>query len=114
LAPIEDALADIESLPPREEFSYTIIADKHGVRRSILTRRHQAIHGLREVKAVNQRDITLQQEERTVKYIEELRERHLPPTRQMIKNFASTIAKKSVSERLVTRFLNRNKADLTS
>ncbi|KAF1973279.1 hypothetical protein BU23DRAFT_425426, partial [Bimuria novae-zelandiae CBS 107.79] len=48
-----------------------------------------------------------------VKYIEGLIARHLLPIREMIRNFASTIAKELVSESWVTRFINRHSIHLT-
>lgn len=47
-------------------------------------------------------------------YIKELSKRGLAPTRQMIRNFASTIAKERVSESWVTRFINRHSIHLIS
>jgi hypothetical protein len=61
-----------------------------------------------EDAAIAQCKITPQQKEELVKYIEGLTERHLPPTRQMIQNFATEIAGDEVSESWVTRFLNRH------
>ncbi|KAF1963959.1 hypothetical protein BU23DRAFT_384350, partial [Bimuria novae-zelandiae CBS 107.79] len=49
-----------------------------------------------------------------VKYIEGLIARHLPPTREIIRNFASIIAKEPVSESWVTRFINWYSIYLTS
>jgi hypothetical protein len=49
-----------------------------------------------------------------VKYIEELTKRHLQPTREMIRNFASTMAQEEVSESWVTRFINRYNIQLIS
>ena len=40
IALIDDALAKIELLEPGEKFTYTEIAHKYGLWRSILTRRH--------------------------------------------------------------------------
>ena len=40
--------------------------------------------------------------------------RGLPPTREMIANFASSIAQSTVSKSWVTRFLNRHHDHLTS
>jgi hypothetical protein len=40
MALIDDALAELESLGPGEDFLYRKIAAKHGVVRSTLTRRH--------------------------------------------------------------------------
>ncbi len=47
-------------------------------------------------------------------YIEGLSGRHLPPTRDTVRNFASTIAKHKVLESWVTRFINRNDVHLIS
>jgi hypothetical protein len=55
-----------------------------------------------------------QQELELVAYREELTKRALPPTRAMIRNFASEVAEERVSESWVTRFINRNKDDLVS
>ncbi|KAF1975308.1 hypothetical protein BU23DRAFT_409832, partial [Bimuria novae-zelandiae CBS 107.79] len=61
-----------------------------------------------------QQKLTPQQEEELVQYIKRLTERHMPPTREMIQNFASTIAKEPVSESWVTRFINRHSIHLIS
>ncbi|KAF2819464.1 hypothetical protein CC86DRAFT_307454, partial [Ophiobolus disseminans] len=58
----------------------------------------------REVKYCNQQQLTLQQEDELVLYIEGLTKRGLPPTRDTVQNFASTIAHKRVSESWVTQF----------
>ena len=52
MAPIDDALAEIESLGPGEKFSYTKIANKYGVWRLILTRRHKAKTRSRKEQAI--------------------------------------------------------------
>ena len=98
MAPIDDALAELESLEPREEYSYRKIAAKYGVVRSTLTRRHQGLVRPAQVKNFNQQKLTPEQEIELVQYIKGLAERHLPPTREMIRNFASTMAKEPVSE----------------
>lgn len=106
MAPIDDALAEIEALESSEEFSYKNIANKYGIWRSTLTRRHKAITQSHATKIINQQKLTPQQEAELVQYIEGLTARRLPPTREMIHNFASTIAKEPVSESWVTRFIN--------
>src|SRR3954468_21093073 len=98
MVPISHSIAEIESLKPGEQFSYTKIAKKYGVVRSTLTRRHQAVTQPRADKAINQQKLNPQQEQELVKYIEGLTARHLPPTREMIRNFALAIAKEPVSE----------------
>lgn len=49
-----------------------------------------------------------------MKYITRLTEQGLPPTREMIRCFATTIYKGQVGEGWVTRFLNRNHDSLTT
>ena len=108
MSPIEAALEEIESLEAGEDFCYTEIAAKHGVVRSTLTRRHQAIIQAHTTKAIKQQKLSLQQERELVRYIERLTERRMPPTREMIRSFASAVAKEPVSESWVTRFINRH------
>jgi hypothetical protein len=55
-----------------------------------------------------------EQEFELVKYIEQLSGEGLSPTRAMIKNFASFLAKKDVSERWVGRFLKKHSGLITN
>ncbi|KAF2623771.1 hypothetical protein BU25DRAFT_309521, partial [Macroventuria anomochaeta] len=52
------------------------------------------------------------QEYKLCTYIEELTDHSLPPTRQMVQNFASGIAHVRISESWVTRFLNHHRDTL--
>ncbi|KAF1364092.1 hypothetical protein EJ07DRAFT_69805, partial [Lizonia empirigonia] len=97
-----------------KSISYTHLAEKHSVVRSTLTRREQGLSVSREEKAIAQRLLTPTQESELVQYIEGLTERHLPPTRTMIKNFATEIAQKESSDSWVTDFLHRNRNQLIS
>jgi hypothetical protein len=54
------------------------------------------------------------QHHNTTFYIERLSERGLPPTRETVRDFGSTVAQEEVSEAWVTRFLKRNQVNLTS
>jgi hypothetical protein len=111
---LDAALEELWALKPGEQFSYSAIAKKYGVVRSTLTRRHKAMSTSINNKNANQQRLTPQQEIELVKYIEELSRRHLPPTREMIQNFASPIAQNPVSESWVTRFINRHSIHLIS
>ena len=104
---IEAAIAAIEALEPGQSFSYASIAESYGVERVTLSRRHQQIQTSCAVKAVNQRKLSPQQEEELVRYIEGLTRRGLPPTRRMVQNFASQVARDSISDSWVTRFIKR-------
>jgi hypothetical protein len=111
---IKDALAEINNLKPGDKLVYQKIADKHGVDRSTLSRKHKQTQDDQETKNVNQQKLSPQQEAELVKYIEELTARHIPPTREMIRNFASSVAQKPVSESWVTRFINKYSIHLIS
>jgi hypothetical protein len=62
----------------------------------------------------SQQALSPQQEIELVQYIERLKKRGLPPTREIIKNFSSEVAKRQLGESWVTRFINRNKIHLIS
>ena len=104
---LSDALAEIDNLQPGEDFSYTKIAEKHGVSRTTLSRAYRRVQVPRHVDIRNNQKLSHQQEEDLVKYIEKLGERHLAPTRTMIQNFASSVASDRCSKIWVTRFLHR-------
>ncbi|KAF1923328.1 uncharacterized protein M421DRAFT_75726, partial [Didymella exigua CBS 183.55] len=76
--------------------------------RSTLSRRHWQQTTSRAVKDSEQHKLNLQQEAELVKYIQELTTRRLPPTREMIRNFASAVAQETLSDSWVTRFLHRH------
>ncbi|KAF1942407.1 hypothetical protein EJ02DRAFT_375677, partial [Clathrospora elynae] len=93
---IEDALAAIKSLDEGEQFTYQAIADIYGVSRTTLSRRHRQVQGSREEQPINLQLLGPHQEAELVKYIVGLTERGLPPTREMIQNFARGVVKKEV------------------
>ncbi|PVH90560.1 hypothetical protein DM02DRAFT_478741, partial [Periconia macrospinosa] len=113
MAPINDAIEEIESHGSAGGWSYRKIAKKYGVARESLRRLHQGKSVPMEEQKLQRRKLTPQQELELVKYIEDLTAHRLPPTRKMIQNFASSIAKEPVSESWVTRFLNRNQSTIT-
>jgi Tc5 transposase DNA-binding domain/DDE superfamily endonuclease len=111
---IEAALAAIESLGLGESINYAKIAKEYRANRSTLSRRHRAKTQPRKVKAINQQRLSPQQEQELIRYIKKLTERGLPPTRQMIQNFAASIARTSVSISWVDQFIKRNSTELIS
>ncbi|KAF2821476.1 hypothetical protein CC86DRAFT_302791, partial [Ophiobolus disseminans] len=107
MSPIEDALAEIESLEPGEDFSHRKIAAKYGVVRSTLTRRHQGASTSKLKKAQNQQALHPYQEQELVRYIERLTKQGLPPSKPMIRRFASQIAKRELGVHWVDHFVQR-------
>ncbi|KAF1354365.1 hypothetical protein EJ07DRAFT_69598, partial [Lizonia empirigonia] len=110
--PVQAAIEDYESQEPGEQ-SVQAVADNHGVWRSTMQRRMDGRTVPRTEHTANTRKLSLQQEDELVLYIESLTARRLPPTRAMIQNFASEIARERVSERWVSRFLIRHNNSLT-
>jgi transposase-like protein len=89
---LEEALRECDTFVSEDDISWSKIAEKHSVVRSTLTRTYRRETRSQEEKAVAQHKLTLQQEAELVKYIEELTARRIPPTREMIRNFASAVA----------------------
>src|SRR5689334_23130780 len=106
MSPIDKAIEEIESLGPCEPFSYAKIAKKYGVVRTTLMRRPKGITASPTTQASNSQKLNPQQEAELVKYIEGLTARRLQPTREMVRNFASAIAKQDVGKCWVNRFIN--------
>jgi hypothetical protein len=114
MAPIDDAVAAIESLEDGEHFTYQAIANQSGVNRVMLSQRHRGHQRPREAKEADQQCLSPQEEHELVLYIKALSKRGLPPTREMIQKKSSDVIKRRVSEAWVTRFLHRNHDKLTS
>jgi hypothetical protein len=109
--PIQKAIEDIESCEDGAHFSYREVAKRFGVDRSTLARRHK---GQCQPHKLAHLSLNLDHETELVRYIKTLTERRIPPTRTMIRNFASSLVGREVSESWVTRFMSRNSSDLSS
>ncbi|KAF2625777.1 hypothetical protein BU25DRAFT_315508, partial [Macroventuria anomochaeta] len=102
---INDAIKQIDNLEPGERVIYTRVAKNHGVNCTTLSHHAQGVQMDCNTKNSNQAKLMPPQEHELVQYVIGLTERHLPPTREMIKNFVLGIAKVDVSESWVTCFL---------
>jgi hypothetical protein len=105
---IDKAIADLKLRNLGDNYCITTIARYYGVERSRLSKRWRGVTRSKADGYAAQQALTPQQEYELVLYIEHLTSNGLPPTRPMIQNFASTIAKTRVSEAWVTRFIHRN------
>ena len=110
--PIDEAIEFLESLDPGEQFVYQEVADKFGCSRSALSRRWRGVSRDKATSDGMRQYLPPQQELELAQYIEELHKRGLPPTREMIQNFASEIYGNTVSMSWVERFLHRNQDHL--
>jgi hypothetical protein len=112
ISPIDAAIEEIKSLAPGEKFSYRKIAEKYGVEQTTLARRHQAKNQPRLVKSLQQRAVTPAQEQELILYINKQCEAGIPPPKNIVQGWASTLAGKGVSLRWVSRFLHRQQDQL--
>jgi hypothetical protein len=114
MAPIDDAIEDLKSRDPGEQFTLKEVAEKYGVNRSTLGRRWKGVTVSQEAGYAQQQALNPQQEDELVVYIKGLTRQGLPPTREMIISFASQVAHQQLSESWVTRFINRHSIYLIS
>jgi hypothetical protein len=114
MAPIDEAIADLESREPGERYTLKEVSEKYGVDRSTLGRRWRRVTASRDEGYSKQQALSPQQELELIQYIKKLTERGLPPTREMIRNFSSEVAHQQLSESWVTRFINRHEIHLIS
>ena len=114
MEPIDAAIDFLKSLDLGEDINYSQIAKKYGVNRSTLSRRWRGIQGPMQSKIEKTRLLNNTQEIKLIKYIETLTNRGLPPTREIIRNFASEIAAKEPEKNWVNRFIKRHEVELIS
>jgi AraC-like DNA-binding protein len=93
---IEAALAAIESLEPSEQFSYGQMAREYGCSRAALAQRYQGVSTLYATRVANPRALHPYQEQGLLHYIKCLTKQGLPPTRVIMRNFGSQIAKREL------------------
>ena len=105
---LQSALAEIKRLKPGDSFSYRALAKKHSCSSTTLTEHHQGRRTSHAESQLHQRLLHPRDEVELVQYIRGLTERHIPPTRQMIINFATPLCRWEPSDSWVTRFLTRN------
>lgn len=110
--PIDAAIASLESLDLGEKPNYAQVARKFGVDRSTLSKRHRGLQGSRTEQYENKRLLNDAQERELVEYITRLCERGLPPTKSMLRNFASQISQQEVGKSWPDRFLKRHKIEM--
>ena len=105
---LEAALSYIRSLRPGESFSYRKVAEKYHISRTTLAEHHQGKRTTREKQYDQLRILPQRDEAELVQYIRGLTEKHCPPTRQMIINFATPLCRWEPSDTWVTRLIHRH------
>jgi hypothetical protein len=109
---LEAALSYIRSLKQGESFSYRKVAKKYHISHTTLTEHHKGQRTTRAESHIHQRLLHPRDEAELVEYIKSLTEKHCPPTRQMIINFATPFCDWEPSDRWVSRLVHRHPNDL--
>ena len=114
MASIEAAIAEIESLKPGEKINYTKTARKYGISRSTLSRRHRGVQHTRAEQYNDQRTLNNGQAKTLIKWINDLTDKGLSPTLEMLRNFAKELTGKKPGKQWPTRFLKKYDDQLTA
>jgi transposase-like protein len=89
--PILNMIEAFESREDGASLSYRKVANKFGVDRTMLSRRHWGVRGSNEEMGKAQQLLSPQQELELVQYIERCTGRGLPPTREMVQISAAQL-----------------------
>ena len=111
---LQSALLEIKRLKPQASFSYWALAKKHKCSSTTLTENHKGRRTSYAESQLHQRLLHPRDEAELVQYIRGLTERHIPPTRQTIINFATPLCRWEPSYSWVTRLLKRYPDTLTT
>jgi hypothetical protein len=111
---IDEAIACFNLRKKGASFLYREVAREFKVDRSTLLQCHQRKTLSNAEEAQQRSHLTSQQEQELVNNTQGLTEHRLSPTRSMIQNLASVVAKVDVSACWVMRFFARNPHHLTS
>ncbi|KAK1916434.1 hypothetical protein P3342_004253 [Pyrenophora teres f. teres] len=111
---VQDAPKPSRPAKQADELVYAQIARKYSVEPTTLARRHKGVSTSRSREAQNRQALHPQQELELLRYIQRLTRQGLPPTRAMIRNFASQITQREVGIHWVDRFVQRHPDELIS
>ena len=103
--PIQAAIEAYEAQGPEGRYKVQKVANQQSVWRSTMQRRMAGQTVPQTEHIIDSHKLGPQQEDELVKYLESLTARMPTPTRAMIQNFASELARKRDSERWVSRSL---------
>jgi hypothetical protein len=112
MEPIEAALAFLGPYEPGTKYHYAAVAKRFDCSRPTLSKRHRGVQGPRKDQYAKLQLLQPEQEEFLVKYINILTQRALPPSKEMIRNFAREISGKEVGKHWAERFITRHGNDL--
>jgi hypothetical protein len=111
----ERMTAAFAALDLQEPRNYSQVATKYELERTTLAKRYKGQTVSRKVFLSESRQcLTIAQEEALIEQINKLTDRHIPPTSQMVKNFAEEMIGKEVGKNWTQGFIRRHDGRLKS
>ena len=105
----------LAALDLQEHPKYAPVAREYSLERTTLAKRHKGQTTSRAIANSESRQcLTTQQEEALITAINFYTDRHIPPTSQMVKNFAEEIIGRSVGKNWTSGFVHRHESRLKS
>ena len=109
---IAEAITDLES---QDRPNIAATARKYRVARETLSKRFRGVQGTNEdVNSYVRQQLSNTQEEALITYINKLNDRGFPPTPQILKNIAESIAHTTLGRNWTARFCKRHHTRLAS
>jgi hypothetical protein len=99
----------------QESRNYTQVAEKYKLERTTLAKQYKGQTVSRKVFLLeSQQCLTIAQEEALIEQINKLTNWHIPPTSQMVKNFAEEMIRREVGKNWTQGFIQRYNSRLKS
>jgi hypothetical protein len=107
--------AAIDDLKTQKRVNFAATARRWDIERTTLTRRFRGTQGtIEDANSYVRQQLTQTQEEALITYVNKLNDRGFPPTPQILKNIAESIAQTTLGPNWVARFCKRHSTRLVS
>ena len=107
--------AALAALDLQDRCNYSEVAQKYGLNRTTLSKRYKGqTVSWKAFLSESRQCLTIAQEEALIEQINKLTDRHIPPTSQMVKNFAEEMIGREVGKNWTQGFIRRHDSRLKS
>jgi Tc5 transposase DNA-binding domain len=107
--------AAINDLKSQSRTNFAVTARRWNVKRTTLAKRFRGETGtIQDAVSYGRKQLTDTQEEALIAYVNKLNDRGFPPTPQILKNIAESIAHTTLGHNWITRFCKRHRTRLAS
>src|SRR6201991_200525 len=107
--------AAIDDLKSQRRTNFSATAKRWGIERTTLAKRFRGqTSTIEDANSYVRQQLTQTQEEALIEYVNKLNDRGFPPTPQILKNIAESIAHTTLGRNWVARFCKRHRTRLTS